>query len=110
MAMNIPNPITDFIVNASVTTIDSTCGTRLANVTMTISPPTRYRPTFSGASTSAARPIVLMPPMMTAHTNTATTTPTIHVGTPNTVLTASAIEFGCVNGVVVNAATPATSA
>ena len=29
---------------------------------------------------------------------------------PKTLLTTSAIEFGCVNGVVVSAATPATSA
>ncbi len=51
-----------------------------------------------------------MPPMMTAQVRTATVTPTIHVGVPKTVFTASAMEFGCVNGVVVSAATPATNA
>ena len=34
-------------------------------------PPTRYRPTLSGDSLSAARPIDLIPPMITSHVSTA---------------------------------------
>ena len=39
---------------------------------MTNSPPARYEPTLSGVSFSAARPIDLMPPMITSHVSTAT--------------------------------------
>ena len=67
-------------------------------------------PTFAGASFSKARPIDLIPPMMTSHVSTATTTPDTHVGTPTCVCATSAIEFVCVKGVVVSAATPATTA
>ena len=77
---------------------------------ITISPPARYKPTFNGESRSAARPIDLIPPMITSHVRTATTMPVTTLDTPNTLLTTSAIEFGCVNGVVVSAATAATSA
>jgi hypothetical protein len=98
------------VVNASPTTIRNTSSRRSANDTITIRPPARYNPTFSGASFSAARPIDLIPPMITAQVSTATTTPVTHVGIPNTLSCATAIEFGCVNGVVVSAATPATTA
>ena len=97
-------------MSASCTTIDSTCGTRSANEMITVTPPRMYSATLSGASFSAARPIDLMPPMMTAHVSTAMMIPATHVRIPNAVLSATAIEFGCVNGVVVSAATPATSA
>ncbi len=110
MAMNIPKPIADRVVSASRNTIENTYGNRSAKLMMTTAPPTRYSPTFSGASFSAARPIDLIPPMMTAHVSTATMTPTTQVGQPKTLFTATAIEFGCVKGVVVSAATPATSA
>ena len=55
-------------------------------------------------------PIDLMPPMMTSHVSTAMAMPETSFGMPTTVFSASAIEFGCVNGVVVSAATAATSA
>ncbi len=77
---------------------------------MTIRPPARYNPTFSGDSLSAARPIDPMPPMITSHVRTAMTIPATRRGIPNTLSSTSAIEFGCVNGVVVSAATAATSA
>ena len=77
---------------------------------MTVTPPTRYRPTLSGDSFSAARPIDLMPRMMTAHTSTAMTRPASQVGTPNTLSNTMAIEFGWVKGVVVSAPMPAMSA
>ena len=48
--------------------------------------------------------------MITSHVSTAMTTPDTRRGTPTTVSRTSAIEFGCVNGVVVSAATAATSA
>ena len=48
--------------------------------------------------------------MITSHASTATTTPVIQVGTPAFVCHTRAIEFVCVNGVVVSAAMPATSA
>ncbi len=83
---------------------------RPANVTSTTRPPTKYNATLSGASFSAARPIDVTPPMTTSQVRRATVTPTIQVGTPNTAFTATAIELGCVNGVVVSAATPATIA
>ena len=51
-----------------------------------------------------------MPPMITSHVSTAMTMPETILGMPTTVLSTSAIEFGCVNGVVVSAATAATSA
>ncbi len=73
---------------------------------MTNRPPDRYRPTLSGVSFSAARPIDLIPPMMTSHVSTATAMPVIHGGTPTIVRITRAIEFVCVNGVVVRAATP----
>ena len=65
---------------------------------------------MSGESTCATLPIDLMPRMITAHTSTAITMPAIQVGTPNTLSSTSAIELGCVKGVVVSAPTPATSA
>ena len=51
-----------------------------------------------------------MPPMITSQVSTATTTPEIQVGTPTCVFMTTAIEFVCVNGVVVSAAMPATIA
>jgi hypothetical protein len=105
-----PKPSADCVVNASVTTSDNTRGNRSANAAITIDPPTRYSATFKGASASAARPIHWMPPRITAATTTASAMPTSQVGVPNTALTASAIEFGCVNGVVVSTATPPTRA
>lgn len=47
---------------------------------------------------------------MTSHVSTAMPTPAAHVGTPNSLSSTTAIEFGWVNGVVVRAATAATSA
>ena len=65
---------------------------------------------MAGASFSAARPIDFTPPMMTSQVSTATTTPVARVGTPNWLFITTAIELGCVKGVVVRAATPATRA
>ncbi len=65
---------------------------------------------MSGDSFSAALPIDLMPPMMTSHVSTAMTMPETSRGMPSTVSSTSAIELGCVNGVVVSAATAATNA
>ncbi len=66
---------------------------------------------MSGASFSAARPIDLMPPMITSHVSTRDRDAGDDArNAAATVFTTSAIEFGCVNGVVVSAATPATSA
>ena len=49
--------------------------------------------------------------MITSQVRTATTTPGDRAcGTPNWLSITTAIEFGCVKGVVVSAATPATSA
>ena len=103
-------PATARVENASRTTSPSTSGMWEAKDKMTKIPPARYRPTLRGVSFSAARPIDLMPPMMTSHVSTATVTPVPHFGTPSVVSITSAIEFVCVNGVVVSAATPATSA
>ncbi len=50
---------------------------------MTIRPPARYRPTLSGDSFSAARPIDLMPPMITSQVSTAMTMPETSRGMPN---------------------------
>ena len=52
----------------------------------------------------------LIPPMITSHVRTATTTPETQNGTPTCEFMTSAIELVCVNGVVVSAATPATTA
>ena len=80
------------------------------NITITMSPPTRYSPTFSGDSFSATRPIDLMPRMMTAQTRTAIA----DAGDPGRhaehAVEHQAIELGWVKGVVVSAPTPATSA
>ena len=65
---------------------------------------------MSGESFSAARPIDLIPPMITSHVSTAMAMPETIRGMPTTVSSTSAIEFGCVNGVVVSAATAATNA
>ena len=65
---------------------------------------------MSGESFSAARPIDEMPPMITSQVRTAITIPEISGRMPNTEFSTSAIEFGCENGVVVRAATAATSA
>jgi hypothetical protein len=108
--MNRPNPSADRVVSASWRTIERTAGIFAALTPMTIRPPARYRPTFSGDSFAAARPIDLMPPMITSHVSTATAIPMTTFGIPKTLLTTSAIEFGCVNGVVVSAATAATNA
>ena len=51
-----------------------------------------------------------MPPMITSQVSTATTTPDTHLGMPTCVFITSAMEFVCVNGVVVSAAMPATIA
>jgi hypothetical protein len=59
---------------------------------------------------SAARPIDLMPPMMTSQASTATMTPETRVGMPNWLFHTTAMEFGWVKGVVVRAAIPATRA
>src|SRR3954453_7749015 len=77
---------------------------------MTMSPPNRYSPTFIGDNFSAARQIDLMPPMITSHVKIAIVIPDASFGIPTTVFNTSAIELGCVNGVVVNAAPAATSA
>ena len=89
---------------------EDTAGIRPALIRMTIRPPTRYRPTLSGDSFSAARPIDLMPPMITSHVSTAMAMPDTIRGIPSTRVSTSAMELGCVNGVVVSAATAATSA
>ena len=65
---------------------------------------------MSGDRLSATLPIDLMPPMMTSHVSTAMATPAAMRGMPKTEFNTSAIEFGCVNGVVVSAATAATNA
>ena len=66
---------------------------------------------MSGDSFSAARPIDLMPPMITSQVSTAMTMPDGEPsGCRTRVSSTSAIEFGCVNGVVVSAATAATNA
>ena len=65
---------------------------------------------MSGDSFSATRPIDLMPPMMTSHVSTAIATPEASRGMPTTLFSTSAIELGCVKGVVVSAATAATNA
>ena len=51
-----------------------------------------------------------MPPTMTSQTSTAMPMPAIHVGRPSSLCRTTAIELGCVKGVVVIAATPAMSA
>ncbi len=48
--------------------------------------------------------------MTTSQVSSATTTPVARVGTSNSLSRTTAIEFGCVKGVVVSAAIPATSA
>ena len=48
--------------------------------------------------------------MITSQVSTAIVIPDTILGMPTTVFSTSAMEFGCVNGVVVNAATAATSA
>ena len=48
--------------------------------------------------------------MMTSHVRIAMMTPESQVGIANCDAQTTAIELGCVNGVVVSAATPATSA
>ena len=65
---------------------------------------------MSGESRSATRPIDFMPPMITSQVSTARTMPETIVGMPTCARRTTAIEFGWVNGVVVSAATPATSA
>jgi hypothetical protein len=52
----------------------------------------------------------LIPPMITSHVSTAIARPDTHFGTPTCVFITSAIELVCVNGVVVSAAMPATTA
>ena len=96
--------------NARLTISDSTSGRRAALKPITINPPTRYNPTLKGDSFSATRPIDLMPPMITSHVSTAMTIPETIRGIPIAEFSTSAIEFGWVNGVVVSAATAATSA
>ena len=54
--------------------------------------------------------MVPIPPTMTSQTSTASAMPAIQVGNPSWLSSTMAIEFGWVNGVVVIAATPATSA
>ena len=80
------------------------------NATITMRPPARYKITLSGASRSAVRPIDVTPPMMTSQVSTAMAIPDPHVGMANWLSSTIAIELGCVNGVVVSAATAATSA
>ena len=63
-----------------------------------------------GDSFSAARPIDLIPPMITSQVSTAIAMPDASLGMPTTESSTSAIEFGWVNGVVVNAAIAATNA
>ena len=110
IATNIPNPSADRVVNASEKTSESTDGMRAALKRITISPPVRYRPTLRGDSFSAALPIDAIPPMITSQVRTAIVMPEASLGIPNTVSSTSAIEFGCVKGVVVSAATAATNA
>src|SRR5262245_25657698 len=110
IATKIPNPIADCVVQASRTTRAITSGNRSANDTMTMAPPVTYRPTLTGTNFSIARPIAVIPPTITSHVRTATTTPITQLGTPNTLWAATAIELGCVNGVDATAATPATNA
>ena len=93
--------------NASRKMSANTAGSCAACVRMTISPPARYSPTFRGASFSAARPMLFTPPITTSHVSTAITTPEAHGGMENWLCHTTAMEFGCVKGVVVSAATPA---
>ena len=65
---------------------------------------------MSGESFSAALPIDLIPPMMTSHVSTAMAIPETMRGIPTTEFSTSAMELGCVKGVVVSAATAATNA
>ena len=65
---------------------------------------------MAGASFSATRPIDFTPPMITSQVSTATTNPVARVGTRNWLSRTTAIELGCVKGVVVSAAIPARSA
>jgi hypothetical protein len=50
-----------------------------------------------------------IPPMITSQASTAITAPETQVDRANSLFQTTAMEFGCVNGVVVSAATPATS-
>jgi hypothetical protein len=77
---------------------------------MTMRPPTKYNPTLAGERRSATRPIDFRPPMMTSHVRIAMMRPESQVGIANSDAHTTAIELGCVKGVVVRAATPATSA
>ena len=63
-----------------------------------------------GESFSTARPMDFTPPMITSHVRTAMMAPDTQGLIENSDWNATAIEFGCVKGVVVRAATPATSA
>ena len=65
---------------------------------------------MSGDSFSAALPIDLIPPMMTSQVSTRDGDARDERGMPSTEFSTSAIELGCVNGVVVRAATAATNA
>ena len=96
--------------NASRKMAANTSGSRPAFTAITNSPPARYRTTFSGDSFSTARPIDFTPPMITSQVSTAMMTPESQGFIENSAWSATAIELGCVNGVVVSAATPATSA
>jgi hypothetical protein len=103
-------PVAAFSENASRTMVASTLGMAPACEMMTTRPPATYRNTFAGESHCITRPIEVMPPMITSHASTASTTPVTHVGTWNWLAKTTAMELGCVPGVVVSAATPATSA
>ena len=65
---------------------------------------------MSGASFSAARPMDFMPPMITSQASTAMARPETQVGMRSWLRNTTAMELGWVKGVVVRAATPATSA
>ena len=74
-------------------------------------PPGQIQPTFKGASSSAARPMRATPPMITSQVSTAMPSPEARAGgCANWLCSTTAMELGWVKGVVVRAATPATSA
>ncbi len=79
-----PPPAADRIEKALSKTSESTAGIFVTLARITIKPPARYSPTFSGDSFSAALAIALIPPMITSQVITAMTMPETIFGMPTT--------------------------
>ena len=111
--MNMPKPIADLVVSASRNTSENTCGSRSANVMMTMSAADQIEADLERRQLfrrAADRLDAADDDRPRQHRDDDADDPSVGRCRTTLLTRHRDARFGCVNGVVVSAATPATSA